>query len=72
MLNDCVFNYAGAGLCKNKMIQFRDVEPLEEVRVQHQFVPQKEGKQKIIATFTSKQLVDVTGSVEVDVMEEEE
>ncbi|XP_044019930.1 hemocyte protein-glutamine gamma-glutamyltransferase-like isoform X1 [Aphidius gifuensis] len=72
MLHDCVFNYAGPGVSKNKTIHFRDVEPLEEVRIQHQFIPQKEGKQKIIATFTSKELDDVTGSVEVEVLKEDE
>ncbi|XP_015109544.1 hemocyte protein-glutamine gamma-glutamyltransferase [Diachasma alloeum] len=68
-LTECVFNYAGPGLSKNKTIKFRDVGPLEDVRVEHQLVPQKAGQQKIIATFTSRQLVDVTGAVAVDVDE---
>ncbi|KAK0181356.1 hypothetical protein PV327_003648 [Microctonus hyperodae] len=71
-LTNCVFNYAGPGLSKNKMLKFRDVAPLESVRVEHELVPQRSGAQKIIATFTSKELVDVTGSAAVDVLEEEE
>ncbi|XP_043278187.1 hemocyte protein-glutamine gamma-glutamyltransferase-like [Venturia canescens] len=69
-LTNCVFNYAGPGLSKNKKIQFRDVAPEEDVRVEHQLVPQKAGPQKIIATFTSKQLTDVTGSAAIDVYDE--
>lgn len=72
MLHNCVFNYAGPGVLKNKTIYFRDVEPLEEVRIQHQFIPERQGKQKIVATFTSKELDDVTGSVEVEVLKRED
>lgn len=72
MLTDCKFNYAGPGLSKNKTLMFRDVEPEEEVYVEHQLVPQKSGPQKIIATFTSKQLLDITGSASIDVLDEDE
>ncbi|XP_015604650.1 hemocyte protein-glutamine gamma-glutamyltransferase [Cephus cinctus] len=72
ILTECRFNYAGPGLSKNKIINFRDVAPEEVVYVEHQLVPQKSGQQKIIATFTSKQLVDITGSAAVDVLDEDE
>jgi len=52
-------------------LAFRDVGPEEDVYVEHQFVPQKFGEQKIIATFTSKELVDITGCTTVDVLEAE-
>ncbi|XP_012281740.1 hemocyte protein-glutamine gamma-glutamyltransferase [Orussus abietinus] len=68
-LTDCKFNYAGPGLSKNKTLAFRDVEPEEEVYVEHQLVPQKAGNQKIVATFTSNELVDITGSAAVDVLD---
>lgn len=71
-LSNCEFNYAGPGLSKNKTLKYRDVEPLEDVSVEHQLVPRKSGPQKIVATFTSKQLIDVTGSASVDVLDEEE
>lgn len=67
-----MFNYAGPGLTRNKTLAFRDIEPEEDVYVEHQLIPQKAGAQKIIATFTSKQLVDVTGSAAIDVLDEEE
>ncbi|EGI63125.1 Hemocyte protein-glutamine gamma-glutamyltransferase [Acromyrmex echinatior] len=70
-LTNCQFNYAGPGLSRNKTLTFRDVGPEENVYVEHQLVPQKPGEQKIIATFTSKELVDITGCATVDVLEAE-
>ncbi|KZC05406.1 PREDICTED: hemocyte protein-glutamine gamma-glutamyltransferase-like [Dufourea novaeangliae] len=72
ILTECKFNYAGPGLSKNKTLMFRDVGPEEDVYVEHQLVPQKSGPQKIIATFTSKQLLDITGSAAIDVLDEDE
>ncbi|XP_003692323.1 hemocyte protein-glutamine gamma-glutamyltransferase-like [Apis florea] len=72
ILTDCKFNYAGPGLTRNKTLAFRDVDPEEDVYVEHQLIPQKAGSQKIIATFTSKELVDVTGSAVIDVLDMDE
>ncbi|XP_043784333.1 hemocyte protein-glutamine gamma-glutamyltransferase-like [Apis laboriosa] len=72
VLTDCKFNYAGPGLTRNKTLAFRDVDPEEDVYVEHQLIPQKSGSQKIIATFTSKELVDVTGSAVIDVLDMDE
>ncbi|XP_068986824.1 hemocyte protein-glutamine gamma-glutamyltransferase-like [Bombus flavifrons] len=72
VLTQCTFNYAGPGLTRNKTLAFRDIEPEEDVYVEHQLIPQKAGAQKIIATFTSKELVDVTGSAAIDVLDEDE
>nr|XP_033341897.1 hemocyte protein-glutamine gamma-glutamyltransferase-like [Megalopta genalis]XP_033341898.1 hemocyte protein-glutamine gamma-glutamyltransferase-like [Megalopta genalis]XP_033341899.1 hemocyte protein-glutamine gamma-glutamyltransferase-like [Megalopta genalis]XP_033341900.1 hemocyte protein-glutamine gamma-glutamyltransferase-like [Megalopta genalis]XP_033341901.1 hemocyte protein-glutamine gamma-glutamyltransferase-like [Megalopta genalis] len=72
VLTDCKFNYAGPGLSKNKTLVFRNVEPEEHIYVEHQLIPQKSGSQKIIATFSSKQLVDITGSASVDVLDPDE
>ncbi|XP_071559341.1 hemocyte protein-glutamine gamma-glutamyltransferase [Temnothorax nylanderi] len=71
ILTNCQFNYAGPGLSRNKTLAFRDVGPEEDVYVEHQLVPQKSGEQKIIATFTSKELVDITGCATVDVLDAE-
>ncbi|XP_033341899.2 hemocyte protein-glutamine gamma-glutamyltransferase [Megalopta genalis] len=72
VLTDCKFNYAGPGLSKNKTLVFRNVQPEEHIYVEHQLIPQKSGSQKIIATFSSKQLVDITGSASVDVLDPDE
>ncbi|XP_043468472.1 hemocyte protein-glutamine gamma-glutamyltransferase-like [Leptopilina heterotoma] len=69
VLTNSKFQYAGPGLSKNKTIEYRDVAPEENIYVEHELVPQKSGPQKIVATFTSKQLVDITGSISVDVEE---
>ncbi|KAK9308630.1 hypothetical protein QLX08_001476 [Tetragonisca angustula] len=72
VLTECKFNYAGPGLTRNKTLAFRDIDPEEDIYVEHQLIPQKAGSQKIIATFTSKELVDVTGSAAIEVLDEEE
>ena len=69
VLTNCKFNYAGPRLSRNKTLEYRDIEPEEDVYVEHQLVPQQAGQQKIVATFTSKQLVDITGSISVDVLD---
>lgn len=71
-LTNCRFNYAGPGISKNRTLEFRDIDPEEDVHVEHQLVPQKEGGQKIIATFTSTELVDITGCAIVDIFYEED
>lgn len=72
VLTECRFNYAGPGLTRNKTLAFRDIDPEEDIYVEHQLIPQKAGSQKIIATFTSKELVDVTGSAAIEVLDDEE
>jgi transglutaminase 1 len=53
-------------------VVFRDVQPEEEVKVEHSFTPQRAGRQKLVGTFSSKELVDITGSVEIEVFDDEE
>jgi transglutaminase 1 len=42
------------------------------VKVEHSFTPQRAGRQKLVGTFSSKELVDITGSTEIEIFEEEE
>jgi hypothetical protein len=42
------------------------------VIVEHSFTPQRAGRQKLVGTFTSKELLDITGSTEIEIFEEEE
>lgn len=46
----------------------RDVEVGEELRYTHGFIPRRSGSQRLVATFTSKELIDIGGSsvIEVD------
>lgn len=42
------------------------------MKVEHGFTPQRAGRQKLVGTFSSKELLDITGSVEIEVLEDEE
>jgi hypothetical protein len=42
------------------------------VIVEHSFMPQRAGRQKLVGTFSSKELLDITGSTEIEILEEEE
>jgi len=42
------------------------------VIVEHSFTPQRAGRQKLVGTFSSKELLDITGSTEIEILEEEE
>ncbi|KAJ9586417.1 hypothetical protein L9F63_019932, partial [Diploptera punctata] len=71
-LTNCKFRYEGPGLVRNTVIDYREVQPEEEVRVQHRFNPQRSGNQKLVAAFNSKELVDITGSISFEVTDPEE
>ena len=64
-LKNCKFNYGGLRLLKNELISYRDVKPEELVQVEHQFVPKRAENQTIVATFTSNELIGITGSASV-------
>lgn len=68
-LTNCRFTYEGPGVAKVNKIPYRDVRPEEEVIMEHRFTPYQSGEHKIVATFTSKQLLDITGSTILDVIE---
>lgn len=52
-------------------VVFRNVQPEEDVKVEHSFTPHSAGRQKLVGTFSSKELVDITGSIQIEVFEEE-
>lgn len=70
ILTNCKFNISGSALIRNQVIQHADVKPGGLLKVEANIIPKSAGEQKIIATFTSKELVDVTGSALVNVYEE--
>ncbi|KAK4873340.1 hypothetical protein RN001_015369 [Aquatica leii] len=71
-LNNCTFNISGPTLMKNITVSIAPVQPLGRVQAQADIVAKTEGEQKLIATFTSTELNDVTGSVKIEVIEDEE
>lgn len=66
-LTDCFFTIEGPGLQRPKQVQFRDVRPGELVTFNETFVPRRQGERKIVATFTSRQMSEITGSSSVNV-----
>lgn len=69
-LTMCKFNLAGPTLVRNLVIPYPDVKPGGLVKVETQVTPKVPGQQTLIATFSSKELVDIVGSAKVEVYEE--
>lgn len=68
-LTTCSFNVAGPGVIKKTIrMPFRDIRPKESIRITVPVTGYEKGQFKIVATFTSKQLSDVTGSLVVNVL----
>lgn len=68
MLQDCIFIVEGPGLSEAHRFYYRDINPKETVVYRETFVPSKEGKRNIVVMFSSKQLIEVQGSMEVEVV----
>lgn len=71
-LTNCKFHIAGSGLIKNQRIPFRNIRAKEHVKVKTFFIPKSSGDHKLIATFISKELVDMTGAAKIEVLDSEE
>lgn len=68
VLTDCSLRSEGPGLVRGSVLAYRDVMPGETVRIEQRIWPQRAGNLKLVAAFNSRQLVDVTGSIAVDVV----
>ncbi|KAG8239170.1 hypothetical protein J437_LFUL018944, partial [Ladona fulva] len=68
-LTNCTLSVEGPGLQRPRITRKRDVKPGELVTFMERFFPQKSGNRKIVATFNSKQLTEITGSTNVKVGE---
>lgn len=66
-LTSCSYRVEGPGLHRTKTVQFRDVGPNETVHFMEAFRAKRSGKKKIVATFSSNQIVGIEGSTRVDV-----
>uniref|UniRef100_T1J480 Transglutaminase-like domain-containing protein n=1 Tax=Strigamia maritima TaxID=126957 RepID=T1J480_STRMM len=64
-LECCKFSYEGTGLSRPKMISFKDVAVDEKVIYEETLLPQHAGECKIVTTFSSKQLKELSGSATV-------
>lgn len=66
---NCVFNISGSGIVKRAIkVPFRDIRGKESIKITVPVTGVTKGNFKIIATFTSAQLSNITGSVDVNVV----
>ncbi|KAF5296194.1 hypothetical protein FQA39_LY12648 [Lamprigera yunnana] len=71
-LTNCKFNLSGSGKIKNQTIAHPIVNPLGRVQAQADIIATSPGDQKLVATFVSTELLDVTGTVKIEVFDDEE
>ena len=46
----------------------RNIGPHEEMKYTHRFIPRKSGQHRLVGIFSSDQLIDINGSVSVEVL----
>jgi len=68
-LTDCKLMIEGPGVERTKTIQLRDVKPGDVVSEVVALRPRRGGIREVMATFSSKQLVGLNGSVEIRIDE---
>ncbi|CAL4058650.1 unnamed protein product [Meganyctiphanes norvegica] len=68
-LTRCSVTVDGPGLTRPKTVQLKDVAAKGEMRYEMKVYPKRGGRRTIIAAFNSRELVDLTGSQNVDVIE---
>jgi len=61
-LTECEFTFEGPGLVRPQTIKYRDVKMGEMVSHVQKFIPRQSGERKLVATFSSRELIDVIGS----------
>lgn len=66
-LTQCEWTIEGTGMKRITLPQ-KDLEPYDKVTVEATLTPRKKGDRQIMASFTSKELTDVTGLHDVDVL----
>lgn len=71
-MTKCKFRIAGPTLLRNQEIPYQNVKPGQLVKVDTQITPKTSGEQKIVATFSSKELLDISGTAKVEIFDDEE
>lgn len=66
-LTSCGFTVEGPGLAQPLQIAYRDILPLETITHIESFVPRKAGPRTILVALHSAQLIDVIGSKQVQI-----
>lgn len=68
-LTDCKLMIEGPGVERTKVLQLRDVKPNNVFSEVVALRPRRGGIREVMATFSSKQLMGVDGSVEIEIAE---
>jgi len=68
-LTDCKLMIEGPGVERTKVIQIRDIKPGDVVSEVVALRPRRGGIREVMATFSSKELVGLNGSVEIRIDE---
>ncbi|CAH0548098.1 unnamed protein product [Brassicogethes aeneus] len=66
-LTDCKINVAGSSMLRNQVVRCSDVGPGKNVEVDVTVVPKIKGELTLVATFSSNELFDISGSVKATV-----
>lgn len=67
-LTNCVFSIEGPGLARATRTNHRDIGPGETISYVERLVPAKPGPRNILVIFGSRELNDVQGSKQVNVL----
>ncbi|CAM1331837.1 F13A1 (predicted) [Pycnogonum litorale] len=68
-LERCEFTFEGPGISKRKSVKLREVKPEETVVHFERFIPRLTGTKKLVVGFNSRQLSDIIGSKQIDVIQ---
>jgi len=69
-LSDCFLTIEAGGAVRPRTIRLnRDVRPGEPFSYTMNFIPRRGGERRLVASFTSRQLQDITGQTNFDVRE---
>ncbi|XP_013781493.1 hemocyte protein-glutamine gamma-glutamyltransferase isoform X3 [Limulus polyphemus] len=68
VLDNCFFTIEAPGVTGPFRAKYRDIQPGEVAVHTVRLIPQKPGPRKIVATFSSRQLIQIVGSKQVEVL----
>ncbi|XP_018323650.1 hemocyte protein-glutamine gamma-glutamyltransferase-like [Agrilus planipennis] len=71
-LTNCQFNISGPSIIRSQVMMHPDVKPGAKVKVTTEIMLTSVGDKKLVATFSSKELLDITGSAKIEVFDDNE
>lgn len=68
-LTECSYTIEGPGLQKSKTVKYRDINHHEDITFTETFTAKKAGSRRIVISFTSKQIQNITSCTTVKIEE---